>query len=84
MSNQTVSPEFLERIQGAQKRVQQIQMELGAIALQELRKNMLLGEVLEIQKEMDGITKELNETYGEGELNVETGEFKPYVAQEVL
>lgn len=55
--------------------MQSIQMELGAIALAELRKEALMAAYKEQQANIQKTTEAIREEYGDGSVNLETGEF---------
>jgi hypothetical protein len=55
--------------------MQSIQLELGAIALAELRKEALMAAYKEQQENIQKTTEAIREEYGDGSVNLETGEF---------
>jgi hypothetical protein len=79
-----VKEEVLNALKEAQKNLQAIQLELGAIKLAELRTQ----ELFEIYKDQQSKAKEATDAiqaeYGDGSLNLETGEFTPSTGAEVI
>jgi hypothetical protein len=71
-----VKQELLDAVKEAQKNLQAIQMELGVIVLAELRKDALL----KIKEATDAIQAE----HGDGNVDLETGEFTPATGAEVV
>lgn len=72
-----VKPELIDRVKQAQIALQQIQLELGQIAMLEVRKSALLQEAVNKQNEITQAVKDIQLIYGDGEVNPETGEFTP-------
>jgi FMN-dependent NADH-azoreductase len=70
-----VKEEFLNAVKEAQAAMQSIQMELGAIALAELRKEVLMKAYKEQQEKIQQTTEAIREEYGDGSVNLESGEF---------
>ena len=70
-----VKEELLNAVKEAQAAMQSIQMELGAIALAELRKEALMAAYKEQQENIQKTTEAIREEYGDGSVNLETGEF---------
>ena len=77
-----IKEELIEAINDARKTMAAIQNELGALALAELRKEALLEEYKAQQLKVNETTDTIREEYGDGEVNLETGEFTA-VAEEV-
>lgn len=77
-----IKEELIEAINDARKTMAAIQSELGALALAELRKEALLEEYKAQQLKVNETTDAIREEYGDGEVNLETGEFTA-VAEEV-
>ena len=77
-----IKEELIEAINDARKTMAAIQNELGALALAELRKEALLEEYKAQQLKVNETTDAIREEYGDGEVNLETGEFTA-VAEEV-
>lgn len=79
-----VKEEVLNVLKEAQKNLQAIQLELGAIKLAELRTQ----ELFEIYKDQQSKAKEATDAiqaeHGDGSLNLETGEFTPSTGAEVI
>ena len=70
-----IKEELIEAINDARKTMAAIQSELGALALAELRKEALLEEYKAQQLKVNDTTEAIREEYGDGEVNLETGEF---------
>jgi hypothetical protein len=77
-----VKQELLDAVKEVQKNLQAIQMELGAIALAELRKAALLKAYEEQQAKIKEATDAIQATHGDGNVDLETGEFTPAPAPE--
>jgi hypothetical protein len=77
-----VNQELLDAVKEAQKNLQAIQMELGAIALVELRKSALIRAYEEQQAKIKEATEAIQAEYGDGNVDLETGEFTPAPAPE--
>tara|TARA_R110000803_G_scaffold32948_4_gene72295 strand:- start:169 stop:423 length:255 start_codon:yes stop_codon:yes gene_type:complete len=73
----TIKKEMLDSVKEAQGNMQSIQNELGAIALAELRKDALLKAFVEQQEASKEATEAIREEYGDGSINLESGEFTP-------
>tara|TARA_R110001606_G_scaffold219342_2_gene367205 strand:- start:7218 stop:7466 length:249 start_codon:yes stop_codon:yes gene_type:complete len=78
-----VKEEFLESIKSIQNDMNKIQQELGAIALLEVRKSNLISSFEELEERMADSRKLIVEEYGDGTVNLDTGEFTPVEAEEV-
>jgi hypothetical protein len=72
-----VKEELLNTVKEAQKNLQAIQAELGAIKLAELRTQELLSAYKEQQAKIKEATDAIQAEYGDGSVNLETGEFTP-------
>lgn len=79
-----VKEELLGAVKDAQKAMQAIQMELGAIALAELRKEALMASYKEQQANIQKATEAIREEYGDGSVDLESGEFTPETSAEVV
>jgi hypothetical protein len=77
-----VNQELLDAVKEAQKNLQAIQMELGVIVLAELRKAALLKAYEEQQAKIKEATDAIQATHGDGNVDLETGEFTPAPAPE--
>ena len=77
-----VKEELLNAVKEAQKNLQAIQMELGVIVLAELRKDALLKAYEEQQGKIKEATDAIQAEYGDGNVDLETGEFTPAPAPE--
>jgi hypothetical protein len=72
-----VKEELLNAVKDAQKNLQAIQMELGALKLAELRVEELFAAYKEVQAKVKEATDAIQATHGDGSVNLETGEFTP-------
>ena len=77
-----VKQELLDAVKEAQKNLQAIQMELGVIVLAELRKDALLKAYEEQQVKIKEATDAIQAEHGDGNVDLETGEFTPAPAPE--
>jgi hypothetical protein len=77
-----VKEELLNAVKEAQKNLQAIQMELGVIVLAELRKDALLKAYEEQQGKIKEATDAIQAELGDGNVDLETGEFTPAPAPE--
>lgn len=72
-----IKEELIESVKESRKIMSSIQSELGAIALAELRKQSLLEEYKNQQIRLKKITQDIQDEYGNGEVDLDTGEFIP-------
>lgn len=72
-----VDEKLVETIREIQKDMQTVQLELGAIALMENRKEELKAIHKELEAKMQATRKEISEELGDGTLDLSTGEFTP-------
>ena len=74
-----LSKEELEILQGYQQKQNQITFNLGSVdiqkALLEGQRGGLLEDLATLQEKSNKTAKELQDKYGEGNINLETGEF---------
>jgi hypothetical protein len=70
-----VKEELLNAVKDAQKNLQAIQMELGALKLAELRVEELFADYKEVQAKVKEATDAIQAEHGDGSVNLETGEF---------
>ena len=74
-----LSKEELEILQGYQQKQNQITFNLGSIdiqkALLEGQRGAILENLADLQEKSSKTAKELQDKYGEGNINLETGEF---------
>jgi hypothetical protein len=74
-----LSQEELQKLKDLQAQGNQIAVSLGEIEIQkailEGNKNDLLKKLADLQESQNKLAKELQENYGEGNINLETGEF---------
>jgi len=79
-----VKEELLAPVKEAQKAMQAIQVELGAIALAELRKESLLAAYKEQQSNVQSATDAIRAEYGDGSVDLDSGEFTAETGAEVV
>jgi hypothetical protein len=72
-----VDEKLVETIRDIQKDMQTVQLELGAIALMENRKEELKAIHKELEAKMQATRKEISDEMGDGTLDLSTGEFTP-------
>jgi hypothetical protein len=72
-----VDESLIEKIKEAQKGMQQIQTELGAISLVKIREEFLFEEYKKLQAVVEGVSAEVRAEHGDGSVNLENGEFTP-------
>ena len=72
-----VKEELLNAVKETQKIMQAIQMELGAIALAELRKEALMAAYKEQQAKVKEASDAIQAEYGDGSVDLESGVFVP-------
>jgi hypothetical protein len=70
-----VKEELLNAVKDAQKNLQAIQLELGALKLAELRVEELFAAYKEVQAKVKEATDAIQAEHGDGSVNLETGEF---------
>jgi hypothetical protein len=80
----TVNQEHIDTIKNAQATMKAIQSELGAIALVELRKESLLAAYKAEDQKVQETSTKIREEYGDGTLDLESGEFTPAETAEVV
>lgn len=67
-----LSEKELQTLKELQTKGNQLIFTLGQI---EAQKTSIFNQIQEVQKENDKVGKELQEKYGDGNINLETGEF---------
>ena len=72
-----VKEEHINAVKDAQKVLQAIQLELGAIKLAELRVEELFAAYKEQQGKIKEATDAIQAEHGDGNVDLETGEFTP-------
>ena len=86
MANQKLTQEELQTITQLQQQNQAITMELGNIELNKLnieaRRAGVMQAMEELRKAEQELATSLQENYGAGTINLQTGEFEPAPAQE--
>ena len=76
-----IKEELLNAVKEARNTMAAIQSELGSIALIELSKEALLEEYKKQQGALNEATNNIREEYGDGEVNLESGEFTATVEE---
>ena len=76
-----IKEELLNAVKEARNTMVAIQSELGSIALIELSKEALLEEYKKQQGALNEATNNIREEYGDGEVNLESGEFTATVEE---
>lgn len=81
MENQKLTQEELKQLSTFQEKRNQITFNLGQVDIQkamlEGQRNLILEELTKLQEEENTVGKNLQEKYGDGNINIETGEFTP-------
>jgi hypothetical protein len=72
-----VKEELLSSVKDAQKNLQAIQVELGALKLAELRVEELFAAYKEQQTKLKEATDSIQAEMGDGSVDLESGEFTP-------
>lgn len=79
MANQKLSQEELQELNQIQKQNDNITYSLGQVEVQkailEGQKTSLLEELAKLQEKQNSIAKKLQEKYGDGNINLDSGEF---------
>lgn len=79
MSNQKLSKEELEKLNTFSKKQEEITVALGQLdiqkALLEGQRSMILEELSKLQEKQNVTAKELQSKYGDGNIDLDTGEF---------
>lgn len=78
-----VKEELLSAVKDAQKNIQAIQLELGALKLAELRAEELFAAYKEQQAKIKETTDAIQAEYGDGSVDLASGEFTPAEAEVV-
>lgn len=81
MESKKLSEEILQTVEELQQKSAAIVKELGEIELSKIvlgsRKKAVEEFLKEVNKEQDALVQKIREEYGEGSLNISTGEFYP-------
>ena len=81
MKTQKLTSEELQQLKGFSEKRNQITFNLGQTdiqrALLEGQRNSILENLTNLQEEENKVGKELQEKYGNGNIDIETGEFTP-------
>lgn len=81
METKKLSEEILNKIKELQQKSNEVVRELGEIELNKIilnnRKKAVEEFLKEVNKEQDALVQKIREEYGEGSLNINTGEFYP-------
>ncbi|MDB4378186.1 hypothetical protein N9Z41_00300 [bacterium] len=74
-----LSEEELQKLKGFQEKRNQITFNLGQVdiqrALLEGQRSIILENLAKLQEEENAVGKELQDKYGEGNIDLDTGEF---------
>lgn len=80
MEKQFITEEEKAELLTLRKQEEQLVMSLGQIEYQiqslDLTKDSLKSEMIKLRDSQSKFGKELTEKYGDGDINIETGEFK--------
>lgn len=80
-TKKTISEKELSKIRSLNEESQKLQMELGATELQiemmKQKKQMIFQAVSESRAKVQSILKEIEEEFGKGSIDINTGEFVP-------
>ena len=68
-----ITDEQLQKLQGFVQTLNQAQMQLGQL---EVEKHGLLHQTAEVQSQLQGFQKELEEEYGKVSVNIQDGTYK--------
>lgn len=75
-----LTPEEISKIQDFQNQESKIIQLLGELSVKKIllnkQEDIVKEEIFNLQKEQEEFSKNLNETYGNGNINLETGEFE--------
>lgn len=87
MENKKLTQEELQQVTDIQNKYQAVSQELGNIELQkialETRRQAAEDFLLQLQQEEKQVADSIQEKYGKGNLNLNTGEFTP-IEEEVV
>tara|TARA_R100001510_G_C7623166_1_gene183607 strand:+ start:815 stop:1093 length:279 start_codon:yes stop_codon:yes gene_type:complete len=72
-SNKTITKEELEKVQALVSQLRNLQFEVGAM---ESKKHSVLHKIVQTQSEFAAFNVELETTYGEVDIDINTGEIK--------
>lgn len=79
MENQKLTQEEIKQLSSFQEKRNQITFNLGQVDIQkamlEGQRNLILEELTKLQEEENTVGKNLQEKYGDGNINLDTGEF---------
>lgn len=81
MENKKLTQEELQQVTDIQNKYQAVSQELGNIELQRIalkaRKQAAEDFLLQLQQEEKQVAESIQEKYGKGTLNINTGDFTP-------
>ena len=81
MENKKLTQEELQQVTDIQNKYQAVSQELGSIELQRIvlkaRKQAAEDFLLQLQQEEKQVADSIQEKYGKGTLNINTGDFTP-------
>lgn len=85
METQKLTKEELEQLKEYQTKANEIVNTLGQIEIQkailEGNSTSLLGEMADLREKQNTLAKQLQENYGDGDINLDTGEFTKRVSE---
>lgn len=80
-STQKLSEKQLQKLNAIQSEMQKIQSEIGGVEIQiemfKERKSQLIRAVGENQSKLQELLKDIEEEFGKGSIDINTGEFVP-------
>lgn len=83
MTTHVLTQEELQQVQSLQSKRDQLTIDFGYVEYKiqelELQKENLIEQLLQLKSKEIQIGKEFQEKYGEGSINIDKGEFKPFV-----
>ena len=79
MENQKITEKQLEKLRGYVTAINQGQAQLGGI---EVQKHQLLHQIAQVQSELQGFQKDLEDEYGKISINIQDGSYEAVVEDE--
>ena len=79
MENQKITEKQLEKLRGYVTAINQGQAQLGGI---EVQKHQLLHQIAQVQSELQGFQKDLEDEYGKISINIQDGSYEEVVEDE--
>jgi len=79
MANQKLTEQELKDLKFNQNQSSDLTYQLGQIDMQksllDSQRDEILGKITDLQEKQNNLAKELQDKYGQGNINLETGEF---------